>query len=218
MTRYPSFAQDLNIHRAELKHSALVCLSEAFGAKRERHGQAADVHWGTGTLTRLNFFHLLASLHLPRSCVTHYDGADQPITRYIPEEREETTQSGAMLVVARHFPCTIKTLCSTGCCSIPTQTITGHADESEREPIDALEVFEVRAESYPHVVGGLWTFCPSGAGRRAAAALLLTHGHDLNAVQHLRDVTDPEHPYTLEQLNVVSEDLIDVRDAENLVR
>ncbi len=40
----------------------------------------------------------------------------------------------------------------------------------------------------------------------------------LSGVQHLRDVTDPEHPYTLEQLNVVSEDLIDVRDDDNLVR
>jgi len=48
---------------------------------------------------------------------------------------------------------------------------------SQREPIDAQEVFE-----------------------------------------HVRDVTDPEHPYTLEQLNVVSEDLIDVDDAGSCVR
>jgi hypothetical protein len=37
-------------------------------------------------------------------------------------------------------------------------------------------------------------------------------------VQHLRDITDPEHPYTLEQLNVVSEDLISIDDAAGLVR
>ena len=37
-------------------------------------------------------------------------------------------------------------------------------------------------------------------------------------VQHLRDVTDPEHPYTLEQLNVVSEEHIDVSDADSYVR
>lgn len=36
--------------------------------------------------------------------------------------------------------------------------------------------------------------------------------------EHVRDVTDPEHPYTLEQLNVVSEDLIDVDDAKGFVR
>jgi hypothetical protein len=37
-------------------------------------------------------------------------------------------------------------------------------------------------------------------------------------VQHIRDVTDPEHPYTLEQLKVVSEDDITVQDDEGLVR
>ncbi len=36
--------------------------------------------------------------------------------------------------------------------------------------------------------------------------------------QHLRDVTDPEHPYTLEQLNVVTENHISVSDAESYVR
>mmetsp|Transcript_1018 Transcript_1018/g.1649 ORF Transcript_1018/g.1649 Transcript_1018/m.1649 type:complete len:169 (+) Transcript_1018:70-576(+) len=47
----------------------------------------------------------------------------------------------------------------------------------EREPIDALEIFE-----------------------------------------HLRDITDPEHPYTLEQLNVVEEKLIDVDDHKSRIR
>ncbi len=37
-------------------------------------------------------------------------------------------------------------------------------------------------------------------------------------LQHLRDVTDPEHPYTLEQLSVVTEELIDVSDADSYVR
>eukprot|EP00955_Chlamydomonas_euryale_P040775 351806-Chlamydomonas_euryale.AAC.3 len=50
------------------------------------------------------------------------------------------------------------------------------ADNDEREPIDALEIFE-----------------------------------------HVRDITDPEHPYTLEQLNVVAEDLIEVDDAKGRV-
>jgi hypothetical protein len=47
----------------------------------------------------------------------------------------------------------------------------------QREPIDALEVFD-----------------------------------------HIRDITDPEHPYTLEQLNVVEEHLVDVDDAAGSVR
>jgi hypothetical protein len=36
--------------------------------------------------------------------------------------------------------------------------------------------------------------------------------------QHIRDITDPEHPYTLEQLNVVAEELVDVEDAAGSVR
>ena len=40
----------------------------------------------------------------------------------------------------------------------------------------------------------------------------------LLALQHIRDVTDPEHPYTLEQLNVVSEDLIEADDLKSSVR
>ena len=37
-------------------------------------------------------------------------------------------------------------------------------------------------------------------------------------VQHIRDVTDPEHPYTLEQLNVVSPDLIEADDLGNSIK
>lgn len=36
--------------------------------------------------------------------------------------------------------------------------------------------------------------------------------------QHIRDITDPEHPYSLEQLNVVEEDLITVNDGSGHVR
>lgn len=37
-------------------------------------------------------------------------------------------------------------------------------------------------------------------------------------LQHIRDITDPEHPYSLEQLNVVEEDLITVDDGTGHVR
>lgn len=40
----------------------------------------------------------------------------------------------------------------------------------------------------------------------------------LEVYEHLRDIIDPEHPYTLEQLNVVSEELIDVDDAKGRIR
>lgn len=40
----------------------------------------------------------------------------------------------------------------------------------------------------------------------------------LEIYEHLRDITDPEHPYTLEQLNVVAEDLIEVDDCKGRIR
>jgi hypothetical protein len=40
----------------------------------------------------------------------------------------------------------------------------------------------------------------------------------LEVFEHIRDITDPEHPYTLEQLNVVEERLIDVADGRSRVR
>jgi hypothetical protein len=36
--------------------------------------------------------------------------------------------------------------------------------------------------------------------------------------EHIRDITDPEHPYSLEQLNVVEEELINVDDPAGYVR
>jgi hypothetical protein len=35
---------------------------------------------------------------------------------------------------------------------------------------------------------------------------------------HIRDITDPEHPYSLEQLNVVEEELISVDDGGSHVK
>ena len=46
--------------------------------------------------------------------------------------------------------------------------------------------------------------------RRRSLALLLP--------QHIRDITDPEHPYTLEQLSVVSEEAIEVDDTAGTVQ
>lgn len=36
--------------------------------------------------------------------------------------------------------------------------------------------------------------------------------------EHIRDITDPEHPYSLEQLNVVEEELITVDDSSGYVK
>ncbi|KAG7668635.1 hypothetical protein Ndes2526B_g03741 [Nannochloris sp. 'desiccata'] len=40
----------------------------------------------------------------------------------------------------------------------------------------------------------------------------------LEIFEHIRDIVDPEHPYSLEQLNVVSEDAIDVDDIVGSVK
>lgn len=40
----------------------------------------------------------------------------------------------------------------------------------------------------------------------------------LEVFEHIRDIVDPEHPYTLEQLNVVDEDNITVVDNKGLVK
>ncbi|PUZ48702.1 hypothetical protein GQ55_7G267700 [Panicum hallii var. hallii] len=40
----------------------------------------------------------------------------------------------------------------------------------------------------------------------------------LEIFDHIRDIKDPEHPYSLEQLNVVTEDSIELNDERNYVR
>ncbi|GER37820.1 MIP18 family protein At1g68310 [Striga asiatica] len=42
--------------------------------------------------------------------------------------------------------------------------------------------------------------------------------YSLNFKQHIRDIKDPEHPYSLEQLKVVSEDAIEVDDEKSHLR
>ncbi|XP_028094172.1 protein AE7-like isoform X2 [Camellia sinensis] len=40
----------------------------------------------------------------------------------------------------------------------------------------------------------------------------------LEIFDHLRDIKDPEHPYSLEELKVITEDAIEVDDKHNCVR
>lgn len=40
----------------------------------------------------------------------------------------------------------------------------------------------------------------------------------LTISNHVRDIKDPEHPYSLEELKVVTEDAIDVDDEQSHVR
>ncbi|CAN0907979.1 Protein AE7 [Linum grandiflorum] len=40
----------------------------------------------------------------------------------------------------------------------------------------------------------------------------------LEVFDHVRDIKDPEHPYSLEELNVISEDAIEIDDKRSYVR
>ncbi|OVA02849.1 protein of unknown function DUF59 [Macleaya cordata] len=47
------------------------------------------------------------------------------------------------------------------------------------------------------------------------------HNHifiSLTILNHIRDIKDPEHPYSLEELNVISEDAVEVDDKHSRVR
>ncbi|GER26789.1 MIP18 family protein At1g68310 [Striga asiatica] len=53
---------------------------------------------------------------------------------------------------------------------------------------------------------------------RAKNLILQNILYSLNFTQHIRDIKDPEHPYSLEELKVVSEDAIEVDDEKSHVR
>lgn len=40
----------------------------------------------------------------------------------------------------------------------------------------------------------------------------------LTILNHVRDIKDPEHPYSLEELKVITEDAIEVDDERSYVR
>ncbi|KAG6501576.1 hypothetical protein ZIOFF_041459 [Zingiber officinale] len=47
---------------------------------------------------------------------------------------------------------------------------------------------------------------------------IFSHSCSLMDLNYIRDIQDPEHPYTLEELNVVNEDSIEVNAKQNTVR
>ncbi|KIZ00253.1 hypothetical protein MNEG_7708 [Monoraphidium neglectum] len=63
--------------------------------------------------------------------------------------------------------------------------------------------------------------CGSGILDATSAAELAAGREPIDGLEvfeHLRDITDPEHPYTLEQLNVLDEAHIEVDDVRGTVR
>ncbi|KAG5546476.1 hypothetical protein RHGRI_018608 [Rhododendron griersonianum] len=73
-------------------------------------------------------------------------------------------------------------------------------DEYAVEPIDQLEIFDILSD-----------YCMKLCGC-ANSVLFLTFLH------HLRDIKDPEHPYSLEELKVITEDAIELDAKRNYVR
>ncbi len=95
----------------------------------------------------------------------------------------------------------------------------------QREPIDALEVFEVCSTSAAQLwPAGMWLPLSFGLlGSAAARTIPNNQAHTCCAppfthMQHIRDIVDPEHPYTLEQLNVVTEEQVEVDDVAGTVQ
>ncbi|KAL4199522.1 hypothetical protein AMTRI_Chr03g145380 [Amborella trichopoda] len=75
-------------------------------------------------------------------------------------------------------------------------------DEYAVEPIDQQEIFDILS-SIIHI---------------STHVTLVKFLFSLTILHHVRDIKDPEHPYSLEELKVVSEDAIELDDEHNYVR
>jgi len=81
-------------------------------------------------------------------------------------------------------------------------------DDGGREAIDAAEVFGTRPPPSPPLLIML-----SGRATHATCPVPFCRHADL-----IRNINDPEHPLTLEQLNVAQEEHVFVDDANSYVR
>ncbi|CAN7040049.1 unnamed protein product [Brassica rapa subsp. trilocularis] len=69
------------------------------------------------------------------------------------------------------------------------RTDSTNTDEFSVEPIDQLEIFDILFFDFAFI-----------------------------NIHHIRDIRDPEHPYSLEQLKVLTEDSVEVDDFKSYVR
>ena len=91
-------------------------------------------------------------------------------------------------------------------------------DENAVEPIDQLEIFDILLYGLPNmnVMKLVFFFLLYHASE--VFFILAIWLCSLTFLHHIRDIKDPEHPYSLEQLNVVSEDSVELNDERNYVR
>lgn len=91
-------------------------------------------------------------------------------------------------------------------------------DENAAEAIDQLEIFDILSLfPYLHAVYlSFLLYLPlSGVLLPSKFFFCL---HSLTFLHHIRDIKDPEHPYSLEELNVVTEDSVEINDELSHVR
>ena len=91
-------------------------------------------------------------------------------------------------------------------------------DENAVEPIDQLEIFDILLYGLPNmnVMKLVFFFLLYHASE--VFFILAIWLCSLTFLHHIRDIKDPEHPYSLEQLNVVTEDSVELNDERNYVR
>ena len=91
-------------------------------------------------------------------------------------------------------------------------------DENAVEPIDQLEIFDILLYGLPNmnVMKLVFFFLLYHASE--VFFFLAIWLCSLTFLHHIRDIKDPEHPYSLEQLNVVTEDSVELNDERNYVR
>ncbi|KAL6547741.1 Protein ae7 [Orobanche hederae] len=91
-----------------------------------------------------------------------------------------------------------------------TRGAPSDVDEYAVEAIDELEIFDILLYLFNLCLYGLRRLDVFRGGPQSILELRFT--------QHIRDIKDPEHPYSLEELKVISEDAIEVDDNASHVR
>ncbi|KAG8382101.1 hypothetical protein BUALT_Bualt05G0041400 [Buddleja alternifolia] len=91
----------------------------------------------------------------------------------------------------------------------------GDVDEYTVEPIDQEEIFDILLYILDFCFLGLFSFHAYEIAGNSMVAKVL---YFLTIIHHIRDIKDPEHPYSLEELKVITEDAIEVDDKRSHVR
>ncbi|KAG8488739.1 hypothetical protein CXB51_016614 [Gossypium anomalum] len=101
-------------------------------------------------------------------------------------------------------------------------------DEYAVEPIDQLEIFDILFFFFLIFLLVYATYCYRSVKESPSIVLMLSiftsyYGEQvilifLTFLNHIRDIKDPEHPYSLEELKVITEDAIEVDNERSYVR